>query len=131
MLSPLRSSNVPDRGAAFLLPAALVDDCRNGEHDEDQRQTDDRDGVALTAMHAALRAASLDHLVGDQQQITRNFQIECSGALEIDDKLVFGRLLDGKIGRFCTLQNLADIDCRASERVRPDVTIRHEAASNP
>ena len=68
MLSPLRSSNVPDRGAAFLLPAALVDDCRNGEHDEDQRQTDDRDGVALTAMHAALRAASLDHLVGAGEQ---------------------------------------------------------------
>ena len=26
-----------------------------------------------------------DHLVGDQQQITRNFEIEISGSFEIDD----------------------------------------------
>src|SRR5712691_5479135 len=76
---------------------------------------------------AAIRIL-FDHLVGDQQYGTRNFHIEQSGGLEIDDKLVFGRLLDGKISRFCTIQNLANIDRSASERVCPDITIRHEPA---
>jgi len=29
------------------LPAGLVEECRDGEHDEDHRQTDDRDGVSV------------------------------------------------------------------------------------
>jgi hypothetical protein len=36
--------------------------------------------------HASQQTASLfDHLVGDQQQVTRNFEIERSGGFEIDD----------------------------------------------
>src|SRR5215510_924974 len=41
-----------------------------------------------------LSGHKLDHLVRDQQQITRNFQIKRSGLVEIEDKLVFRRLLD-------------------------------------
>src|SRR5262249_18540777 len=72
---------------------------------------------------------SFDHLVGDQQQVTRNFEIERFGGFEIDDKFVLGRLLDRKIGGFRALQNLADIDRRAPERIGADRTIRHKAAS--
>src|ERR1700730_19283849 len=70
-----------------------------------------------------------DHVVGDQQQRARNFQIEQSGGLKIDYKLVFCRFLDRKIGRVCTLQNLTEIDRRTSKSINPHSAIGHEAAS--
>ena len=38
------------------------------------------------------RAASFDHLVGQCQQIGRDFEAECLGSLLVDDKLEFDGL---------------------------------------
>jgi hypothetical protein len=40
--------------------------------------------LALTAMHAALPASSLDHLVGERQEIIRNFDAKRFCSLEVD-----------------------------------------------
>ena len=92
------------------LPAGLVEECRDGEHDEDQRQTDDRDGVALTAMHAALRAASLDHLVGAGGQAGRHFQAERFGGFQVDQEFEFGGLIDRQVGGGGAIENASHAD---------------------
>ena len=76
-------------------------------------------------MHCIKQHRSFDDLIGDQQQVTRDLEIERSGRLEIDDQVIFGRLLGGKISRSCTFQNLADLDGRTLEPINPDGTIRH------
>jgi hypothetical protein len=49
---------------------------------------------------------SLDDLVGARQHRDRHVKPERLGRLEIDDQLVFGRLLNGKVSWFGPLENL-------------------------
>jgi hypothetical protein len=48
----------------------------------------------------AWRLPSLDHLIGDGEQLVWNLEAERSGGLEIDGKFELRWLLNGKIGRF-------------------------------
>jgi hypothetical protein len=52
--------------------------------------------------------ASLDHLVGGHKQRRGHGEPKRLRRLEIDGQFEFGRLEDGDVGRFRTVQNLAD-----------------------
>src|SRR5437016_13761206 len=54
-------------------------------------------------------AWSLDRPVGPQHQRRGDRQAQCFSGLEVDHQLVFGGLLDGKVGRLAALQDLYDI----------------------
>jgi hypothetical protein len=54
-------------------------------------------------MHCS-KASLFDHLVGDREQLVRNFQVERRRRAEIDHQLEFGRLLDRQITRFSPLR---------------------------
>ena len=55
------------------------------------------------------RASSFDHLVGPGEQRLRHIEAERLGGLEVDGQFKFRRLLNGKIGRFGSLQDAIDI----------------------
>jgi hypothetical protein len=50
-----------------------------------------------------------DHLVGPGEQRLRHIEAERLGGLEVDGRFKFRRLLNGKIGRFGSLQDAIDI----------------------
>jgi len=58
---------------------------------------------------AAILGFSLEHLIRPQQQRLRNREAESFGGLEVDDQFELGRLLDRKVARLGTLENLVDI----------------------
>jgi len=55
-----------------------------------------------------MRVGSFDYLVGAGEQRRWHGEAERLSSLEIDDQLELGRLLDRKIGRISTFQNLTD-----------------------
>ena len=54
-----------------------------------------------------MRGASLDHLVGAQEEGFRDFQPDCLGGREIYDQLELGRLQDRQVSRFFALKDAA------------------------
>src|SRR3974377_743448 len=56
--------------------------------------------------HRSERSLLLDHLVGAGEHRPGNGKTERLGALQVDDKLEFGRLLDRNVGRLRPAQNL-------------------------
>ena len=52
----------------------------------------------------------LDHLVGEREQLRRNFEAKRLRGLQIDHKLELGRLNDREIGRLGALENLAGVN---------------------
>jgi hypothetical protein len=59
-----------------------------------------------------------DHLVGAGEQRGRDGQAERLRGLEVDDKLEFGRLLNGQIGWLGTLEDFIDVASGAAKQIR-------------
>jgi hypothetical protein len=57
------------------------------------------------------RDASLDHIVGGNEQHWRYLKPERPGGFEIDQELVFGRLLQRQLAWFFPAQNAIDRGC--------------------
>jgi hypothetical protein len=60
-------------------------------------------------MRGQSRRASLDHLVGAQQECLCDRQAKYLCGLEIDGQVDFGRLRDGDVGWLGALKNLVDV----------------------
>src|SRR5262245_52585304 len=71
--------------------------------------------------------ALLDHLVGTREQRSGHFEAESLGGFEIDRKLEFSRLNDGKVGRLLTLENAAGISSSLSVGIALIGAIAHQA----
>ncbi len=73
---------------------------------------------------------SLDHLVGEREQVCWRFQSDCFGGLEVDHKVELGRSLNGQITGFGSFENLPCVDADLIERIRYARSIVHEAAGH-
>jgi hypothetical protein len=58
--------------------------------------------------------AGLDHLVVACEQDGRNFEAERLRRLEIDDKLMFGSLLNGEVGWFSAPEDFIDVESKSA-----------------
>jgi hypothetical protein len=56
-----------------------------------------------------MRGVSLDHLVARLQEWLRDSEAKRLRSFEIDDELVFGRLLDRQVARFDTFEDTIDV----------------------
>jgi len=54
-----------------------------------------------------------DYFVGASEQTHWDTDVKCIGGLENDDKLEFGRCLDGQLARFLIFENTIDKRSRA------------------
>src|SRR6516165_12413656 len=70
-------------------------------------------------MRRITRAASFDHLVGEQLQRVGHLDAEQSRRLRVDDKLEFARLQDRQFGWLCTFEDLPRVD---ADLTRPALT---------
>jgi hypothetical protein len=76
-----------------------------------------------------MRASSLDHLVGEREQIVGDSEAERLGGFQVDDEMELGRLLHGQIRRLRTLENPAAVDADLAECVGPVRSVAHQPAS--
>src|SRR6516164_6951889 len=73
-------------------------------------------------MAAAIRlsqqhSCSFDHLVGEREQPVGQIEAKRLSGLQVDDQLVFGRLLHRQIARLLAAQDTIDITRAAPEQV--------------
>src|SRR5262249_32029682 len=61
-------------------------------------------------MQCSKLVSLFDHLVGEREQIVRNFDSECLRGPEIDHHLEFGRLQNRQVTGLCTIENLRGVD---------------------
>src|SRR6516164_1658717 len=73
-------------------------------------------------------ASSFDQVVGNGKYARRNSESECLSSRQINNELEFRWLLDRKIRRACTLENLIHIPRSTPEKVHFIRTIGDEAA---
>jgi hypothetical protein len=59
---------------------------------------------------ARTRAFSIDYLISDGEQLWRKLDAKRTGGLEIDDKLIFCRLLHRQLGRLLAFENPPGVD---------------------
>src|SRR5215472_11585752 len=72
------------------------------------------------------RSLLFDHLVGAREHRPGNGKTERLGALQVDDKLEFGRLLDRNVGRLRPAQNLVGELSGATVQVGQVWSIGHQ-----
>src|SRR5262249_3723341 len=73
-------------------------------------------------------AASIDHLVGEREQLRRHVEPKRPGGLEVDDQLEFGRILDRQLRGSRPLEYSADIGADQMIRIGVAGSVAHEAA---
>src|SRR5215471_4021815 len=69
----------------------------------------------------------LDHFVRPGKYCRRNCETKCLRGLEIDHKLVLGRLLNWKIGRFFALKDAINVSGRFAVLIKNIRPIRDQA----
>src|SRR6476469_2935134 len=74
------------------------------------------------------RFSSLDHLVGERQQVRRYFEPECLCSLEINHELELSRLHGGKVGRLDALENPPGIDAGLAKSIGQAGSVARQAA---
>src|SRR6516164_10121360 len=74
------------------------------------------------------RAASLDHLVGDQEKVASDRQPQFSCSLQVDDQFELGRLLHGQVRRLGPFEDFVHIRGRTAEQVRQVRSVGHKTA---
>src|SRR5215208_4712893 len=73
-------------------------------------------------------SCSFDYRVGAQQELSRYFEANRLGRLQVEDELEAGRCLDRQLARLGTFENTVNIRCGASIQVGDVYPVRHEAA---
>src|SRR6516165_11100990 len=84
-------------------------------------------------MAAAIRlsqqhSCSLDHLVGEREQLVWNRDAKGLSGLEVDDQLEFGRHQHGPVGRFFALEDAAGVNAGQAKGIRKAGAVADEAA---
>jgi hypothetical protein len=69
-----------------------------------------------------------DHLVGAREQRWRHGEAERLGGGQVDDEIEFGRLLNRKIGRVGTFENLVNVAGGSASQVNHICPVGHERA---
>jgi hypothetical protein len=73
--------------------------------------------VPKAAVSRCSNGALFDHLIGEREHGLRNREAERLCRLEVDDQLVFGRLLKRQVGGFFAVENAVDIASGATVEV--------------
>jgi hypothetical protein len=59
----------------------------------------------------------LDNLVGEVEHARRDSEPERLGGLQVDDQLVFGRLLNREVGRIGAIEDTVDLERRLGKQL--------------
>jgi hypothetical protein len=80
---------------------------------------------------SGLRAASLNHLVGERQYVGGHREAECLGRLEVDEERETCRLQHRQFARIGTAENAASVNSRLPITVTPppQATVRSRTRS--
>src|SRR5215472_205890 len=73
-------------------------------------------------------AHSLDHLIGDQQDVTINCQPHFSRSLQVDDKLELGWPFDGQVRRLRPFEYLVHIRSGTPEQIVKVRSVGHQTS---
>src|SRR5262249_19687261 len=72
---------------------------------------------------------SVDHFIGQEQQLAADAETKRLGGLEIDDHLELGRLHYGKVGGLFALEHTTDVNTELPGSFLPMGSIAHQSAS--